>query len=237
MKKSYTIFLIASLLTVNLPAQEYFHNNVLNDSHPFSLAAGEESGTVIQKARRSFFRFGIRGGWGYRLGEVIEEAEEGMKGLKSGYGLGCEGYYHFNRFIGIGMDYAFFHASKSELLYDHDTYIHFLLPTFIFTVPIRRGNNIFSLTAALVGYTGLVEKTRQNNLTIKATGQDLASSLSIGYDFGLSRTSALGLRAAVYIASLGQATFSDGTRKEVVKFDGFREDLSTFQLTLGLRFR
>jgi hypothetical protein len=233
MKTNVTLFIVCCLTWTSAAAGE------TGISRDLARVEGESEQVAPRKTSRVSVR--VHAGWGLRLGELLEEEKDVMKNLMSGYSVNTGAYCQLNRFLAIGMDYAFFHSSNSDVnttLGVYNTSIHNVSPSAVFTLPSRGGNNTFIVTAAPIGYAAYIENAVLNAANTKIRGGNVGTSMSVGYDFGLSRHVMFGVRAALHAAVLKQYTVEiAGRGKQTVDLGDNRLDFSTLQLSVGLRFR
>jgi hypothetical protein len=195
---------------------------------------------VVSIAFPRYFRYGFRLGTGFRGGKLREDVKDAYKGTMAGIGGGLELFYHFHRNYGVGIDYSFYNAFGNENgrgdEHVMNTYIHYVLPSLILTFPARdRENSGLFVTCSPIGYAGFFERHRVDGFDVWIRGGDVASSFDVGYDFGLNPRTSLTLSAGVRSASLGKIKYDTGQVVELDKKE--RENISSFHLSLGLRFR
>ncbi|MDR2414913.1 MAG: hypothetical protein LBD64_08020 [Odoribacteraceae bacterium] len=183
---------------------------------------------------------GLRGGWSYRVGNILEEEEEILENLLSGYNVNADAYYHLNRFLAVGIDYTFSRATNPDanpVLGVYSTGIHNACPSVVFTLHSRDRNNAFVATLCPVGYAGYVEKSVTDGVNVLIKGGNVETSTSVGYDLGLSRHVMLSARVAFHSANLKKMTAKSKYGKTTIDLGDDRLDFSMLQLSIGLRFR
>lgn len=207
-----------------------------------------EQATVEVQAfsKNESFYFFVDGGWGYRSGEAIKTDLPGMDNylekLRSGFCIKIGWHYYWNKFYGMGMEYALFKASASEekmIIPDKgvgniedNTFIHYIGPTFNAMSPTRRGRNAWILSGG-IGYLGYKDRAIVNT-PMEIKGSTVGVNIALGYDIRLADKIAMGIKFTSMVGVLGKAKFISTFHSETINLDK-KENLSYISLTLGFR--
>jgi opacity protein-like surface antigen len=198
------------------------------------------------------FRISLQGGWSYRLGKVADvqtELKEYIKGLKSGFHLGVDGGFFFNRNYGCGLKYAYFNTNneldnvtvtdrfgqqKTGLMKDN-IHIHYIAPAFYSRFPVADNKLVF-LAGASIGYLRYVDNAvLVDDMTI--TGGTVGLGLDFGADYMITPHFGVGANLGLIGGSLNKVKYNDGTGEVDVDLeDGQRENLSRLDISAGVRW-
>ncbi len=199
------------------------------------------------------WRFAMNGGYSWQTAKISGSynsfERDYIEGLKSGYHLGGEIDYFFNEGTGISLQYNQFHSSNSTqataqmtngqivsgLLSDKiNTY--FIAPGITWRVLSRTHRNAF-LFGISVGY---IHYDDEGLFIIPSeiSGSSVGFSYDLGYDIGLSQSTALGLGFAWKLGTLSSVRMTkNGTSQSVSLNDNERIGIGHLDFSIGLRFR
>ena len=212
----------------------------------------------------SRLRLSLNGGAGY-IYSSSEKAEESMiawgtaaddarayyNDLKLGiYGSGDITFMVTPR-VGTGLRYKFFYTDAGiEGFYDPDDgmylmygtysehiYVNFAGVSLFYTEPLFRSRRLSlfaSWAAGLALYRNEAETFRGNLLI---TGKSLGMDGSLGLEYRLTPSVALGTELSAFNSLLRKVEMTDGTNTETLELEDENiENLSRFELSLGIRF-
>lgn len=184
----------------------------------------------------SHLRFAVSGGWGYRLGKA--NGDELVKKIRNGFSLGADGHYLFDGHNGLGLQYSFFHKTYSENMLEDKTNIHYIMASYCHLSPAKKENSGFMVQYG-IGYAGAKLSGKMYGYTGKITGGTATTALAVGYNFGVSSSTALCLKVSLQAANLRRLKVSDNAgNKATVKLDKDESfNISTLNITLGAVFR
>ena len=199
------------------------------------------------------FRIGLQGGWSYMLGKVSSsvpaEFHSHFDALKTGYSLGGNATYFFNRMIGIGATYSMFrsaHSTDIEVV-DPDTYnfitgkladdlnIQYFGPSFNMRV-MSESQAVQFIPYASIGYVSY-KNDAAFVTAYNVKGNTFAYALGAGLDIALHRNIALGVDVSAIFGGLDRLEITDekGTRTLQLN-DGQLESVSRIDVSGGIRF-
>jgi hypothetical protein len=199
------------------------------------------------------FRLSFQGGWSYRLGKLADvgdaDLKEYIKGLKSGFHLGVDGAFFFNKNYGAGLKYAYFRTSnevdnvtvttpggesRTGLMQDKIN-IHYFAPEFWSRFPFA-DNKLVLLAGASIGYLRYIDNgVLVDPLTI--TGSTVGMGFDIGLDYMITPRFGIGANLGLIGGSIGSLKYNDGTgEREVSLADNQRENLTRLDVSAGVRW-
>jgi len=217
----------------------------------FQTAEVPENQT-IRKGTSSHFRLSVNGGYSRRIAEtysdIPEEFSDYVNKLKSGFHFGGEAHYFISEAIGLGIDYTSFMASnKMNNIYVVDRFgnkrygelsddisISFIAPSL--SVRFLNGDkkNALLLNFA-VGYMSYLDNAVVVD-SYKLTSNTLGTSLTIGYDIGLTENIAIGFQLTMLTGTLHQFTTDNGYFTETIELEKDEyESLNRIDLSIGIR--
>lgn len=190
----------------------------------------------------SSFRLAVNGGWGYRIGKAPKGTKDYVDKLRSGLSLGLDAHFFLDRLNGLGIEYFYFHKNSTYYALKENTNIHFIGPSYCLRSSSKSGKNAFLLSAALgySGYTNDAKGIPADGGTIdgKLSGGTFGTTFALGYDIGISPKMALGIKVALHGANLTKISLKSNGVKVTTKLEeGEEENISTLNVTVGLRFR
>lgn len=185
------------------------------------------------------FRLSIDAGWGRRIGKTtggnnIETAY--LNKLKSGYVITASAAWFFSEQLGAGLEYSLFKTSHSSFGANDNINIHFIGPQFIGRLysPTKKSAFIFSWA---LGYIMMADRGSLDGIKLKMKGGTIGSILTIGYDIGISKNIAFGVKLGLNGGALSKYTItSNGKEYEVSLEENQRESLVHLYINAGLRF-
>lgn len=196
----------------------------------------------------SSFYWEVNAGWGYRTASISPDITGGLydflKKMKSGFQLNTSLIWFFNEYVGVGGGYTLFASSHMGRQVYIDTessvpelsdrlYLHYIGPEIVCRFRHHEGKNAF-LAFWQLGYGAYREKMEMMETAVKMQGGTFILNIAVGYDFGLSRHTALGCKIHWTAGALRRCTIN-GERMEL-RGDA-KENISTIGISLGFRFR
>ena len=199
------------------------------------------------------FRFDINSGYSYqpvRLSKSIpDDFRNYYNQLKSGHHIDGGMIFYFNEIYGIGAKYYLYKSSNSlENIYIEDiegtrTYgrmsddmvVTFIGPSFSTRFMSRNKKNAF-ITNFSIGY---MDYTNDKVIIRKyrMTGNTLGLAMDTGYDIGISKNLALGLKVSLTSGTLFKYDWQDGNTTRTIELEpGAYESLYRADFSAGLRF-
>lgn len=207
----------------------------------------EPDSTLIQPeveaafADNSRFRFGVNGGYGYRLfrsGNRLNAADQKyVKDLKSGIAFGGElAYFFWNKF-GISLNYdRYLSKAATESNQSEDVMIQFVGGSVIHRSVSKNGRNII-LSSLLVGYQPYRNYTLVGNENLLFTANTMGWGISAGVEHRFSRKFAMNLTGTAIMGAVYRLKRATSINTEILhlsKDDSV--DLSRVSVSLGFKF-
>jgi hypothetical protein len=197
-------------------------------------------------------RFALNGGYSYRVGKVPDgldaERRDYIRKLKSGFHVGTDLSFYFNKKFGLRAKGIFSRASNSmeasitdldgnffsTIMSDQIT-ISFIGPMLSMRLLDNTIHDHFMLNVSL-GYMGYT-----NNVVLaypyKLKGKTAGFLLDIGYDRTLTKNFAIGLQLSLIAGILTKYTLKSGSYWETVKLSqNSYESLIRIDASIGIRF-
>ncbi len=235
----------ADVLRVDLESQVALQPNDLADFSgnsqdviPVDFLGEKKTAPVFDK-----WRFGVQGGYAYRTGKISNQLpaayRDYLKKLKSGYTIGGDLHYFSVETLGFGLRYDY-NRSKNSLSgangIEEDISMHYFGASMLNRYIMQGGKASF-----LLGINMGAQTYRDDALLSGArkviTGSNLGLGMETGVDFKLSPGAALHIGASFLMSNLRKIKVDHGTHQESIELDkDDMENLSRFQLTLGLKF-
>ena len=201
----------------------------------------------------SKFRIGFRGGFSYLLAKLPEgidnNTKDYLKSFKTGYNLGINANYFFNKMFGIGLKYSFFKTkANGTLLFDdgqggivnlnisENRSDNFFGASFVVRVLNKFNKNAF-IASASTGYLSYNNNLIIGSVPLNIKGSTLGFVLDVGYHLSLSQNLSLGFSLSAMLGALNKFTIDDGFSSETVDLaEGEFESMSRIDLSIGLSF-
>lgn len=210
--------------------------------------ASIQSPVEEQKTDYQCLRFNAFGGWSALTSGleslVSNDYNNYKEDLESGYHLGVDAGYYFNKMMGFGVNYHYF---KTENALDDVTVgaltgnmkdaisIHYVGPYISCRLlsPSSRNMAYLNLGIGYLNYRDEAEFTNKYSIT----GETVGASVGLGYDVAVSNNIAIGFELFYVAGTLTEYDMHDGTTTTTVKLD---EDnyahLNRLDLSIGLRY-
>ena len=191
------------------------------------------------------WRLAINGGWSLRLAKVIETNSSSqtdyLRELKSGYAYGADVTYFWSKKSGIGAKYDVY-RSKNEyydisgpLLLSDDISITYIGPYYSSRFLTSNKKNSLFMNLGL-GYVGYKDDAFVLNSDLLLTGGTAGLLVEVGYDFGLSKSFAMGIQVSLIGGTLTQYKIDDGFNTQTIELNEDEyEGLGRINISVGLR--
>jgi hypothetical protein len=199
------------------------------------------------------FRLALNGGWSWQTAKISNSLNsferDYLEKLKSGFHYGGEFDFFVGEATAVSIQFNQFHSSNSAnasaqlangsivtgTLSDKID-IMYVAPGIMWRVqsPTKINAFLFGLSLGYMHY-----KDEGNFLTsTEVSGNNFGISYDLGYDIGLSKSTALGLGFSWKIGTLTSVRMTQNGISQTVKFnDNERLGIGHLDLSLGLRFR
>lgn len=231
-------------------------NTIIADSlvkgHVFKFYNTKFAKNSDLRGQYQHFRIALNAGISSDLTRIdnslATEFKDYYRDLKTGYHLGADLTYYFNRYFGAGLKYCIFRTSNEMGIYmenengirrygnlSDDIAITFIGPTFSTRYLNPRNKNAL-ITGISLGYLKYA-----NDMVLmdkfKLDGSSLGMIIDFGYDIGFSENFSLGFQIALISGTLTQVDVTNGTTTQNIQLDsGEEESLYRFDFSIGLRF-
>jgi hypothetical protein len=193
----------------------------------------------------------LSGGASYLLDPIADDTEfrDYYQNLKTGYNLGLDVNYYFNKTIGVGLKYNYFASSSStegtsneggilsEWNISENIMINFAGPTFLARFLSAKNNNAFILGAS-VGYIWYKDDAVLLDPVI-ISGSSLGLNFDASYHISISKKLFLGISGSTTLGFLPTLTIDDGINAQTFDFDSFSnyKNISRVDLSIKLGFK
>ncbi len=197
-------------------------------------------------------RFALNAGWGWQTSKIPDNAAQFEKDylneLKSGSQFGLEYNYFVNQSTGIGLLVNLFHSSHSVYAsaqlangtivngtLSDNIDILYIAPNITWRILSPTKKNAFLLGVS-IGYMNYNNQASFNE-TMTLNGGTLGFSYDLSYDYGISKSTALGIGFSWKIGTLSSVDVTQNGVKKTVDFEkDQRLGLGHLDLSIGLRF-
>lgn len=220
----YIIPVKFELLKANNYNAPYFASSDTKQNSTINNDVAESDSGTISNIQKPFPRFkaSLSGGYTYRLGitspDISSDFKSYYKKMKNGYNINIDLSYYFTSHIGIGVKGNMFNTKNSIDIYDVETYeygklsddisIYYVGPFFtMHNFCGRRKQNIFYFNASL-GYLRYSDDNIVINDAISIKGNSVGMCADVGYDFGISKSFAIGFQLSLMYGSLYSVNYS-----------------------------
>ncbi|TLU92454.1 outer membrane beta-barrel protein [Dyadobacter sediminis] len=238
MNRIFSVFLLIFLLNcMQLSAQDPVISTEWR-KEPDSTAVQPEEETAFADLSR--IRFGVNGGYGYRLFRSViglnVADQKYVKDLKSGIAFGGELTYFFWKKFGIGLNYdRYLSKAENENDLGEDVMIQFFGGSVTHRSVSENGRNII-LSSLLVGYQPYRNYTFVGNENVNFTANTMGWGISAGVEHRFSRKFAMNLTGTAIMGAvyrLKRATSINTETLHLSKDDSV--DLSRVSISLGFK--
>ncbi len=210
---------------------------------------------IFNNQKYSHWRYGFNIAYGYQTAKsgayTNQTQRDYYNGLRSGYSLGADVTYFIQENYGIGFKYNRFNTANSLSNVpltpinggptvigniSNDIDIDFIAPCFSIRAIPKNDKNALIINFAL-GYVGY----KNSEMAIKkniATSSSFGMMLDLGYDVGLSKSTALAFQLSYLASTLSYQDVNDGTKTVRQTFDkNSLIGLGRVDVSIGLKFR
>ncbi|MBE0673375.1 MAG: hypothetical protein IH591_01815 [Bacteroidales bacterium] len=220
--------------------------------------------TILQPASYHKLRIGINGGGGYLYGSAEsavaqmvswgipqDQAESYYTHLKKGiYGSG-DVTWMLRPGIGLGIRYKFFDTSgRTEGYFDpqdgeiiffsefqEHIYVNFAGVSFFYGQKLGAAQRLMVYCAYAAGMSYYRDEARLFYGNILITGKSFGMDGSIGFEYHIRPGVSVGTEVSSFSSILRKVKMTDGSETETLSLEKENyENLSRFELSLGLRF-
>jgi len=215
----------------------------------------ELSQSYIAYLEYSKFRLAFSGGYSYLLGKTPEGIDntyrDYLKKFRSGFNLGLDLGYYFNKQYGIGLKYSYFNTKASApnipFIDDQGNLVrmsisenrsdNYIGPAFLMRFSDKTNENAF-IAGISFGYFAYNNKLKIGGVPLKAKGSTLGMVVDVGYDFGLSDSFSLGFMLSFKLGSISKLTFDDGFQSQTIDLPkDQRESMSRIDISFVLSLK
>ncbi len=184
-------------------------------------------------------RFAINIGYGHRTAPLADNIPSNMesyyKKMKSG--IAIEGLISgfTSEVIGFGLKYNLFRSSGTNDQYGEEKIsINFIGPSFTTRLLSPDKNNAF-ISSLILGRMGYTDKMQNGYRQLQ--GSTFGMGWDLGYDFKLSKYTALGFQLSLLSGTLTKLSLKNGISVTEIDLDeNEREGLGRIDFSIGLRF-
>ncbi len=220
--------------------------------------------TILQPASFHKIRIGINGGGGYLYGSTEsavaqmvswgipqDQAEEYYKHLKKGiYGSG-DVTWMLKPGIGLGIRYKFFDTSgrtegyfdpqEGEIIFfsefQEQIYVNFAGVSLFYGQNLGTGQRFMVYCTYAAGLSYYRDEARLFYGNILITGKSFGMDGSVGLEYQIRPGLSVGTELSSFSSILKKVKMTDGSETETLSLEKENyENLSRFELSLGLRF-
>jgi hypothetical protein len=239
MNRLFSIFLLINFLTcLRLSAQEPVITTEWRKEPDSTAILPEEEAAFADQSR---FRFGVHGGYGYRLfrsGIRLNVADQKyVKNLKSGIAFGGELAYFFWKKFGIGLNYdRYLSKAGNENDLSEDVMIQFMGGSVIHRSVSNNGRNII-ISSLLVGYQPYRNYTLVGAENLHFTANTMGWGISAGIEHRFSRKFAMNVTGTAIMGAVYRLKRTTSINTEILHLSkDDNVDLSRASVSLGFKF-
>ena len=199
-------------------------------------------------------RFSLDAGYARRTAKVADNIpaplKEQIDGLRSGFNFNTHLSYLIKSNWGLGIHYSLFKSSNETTFNEpfiindiearttsDDLSIHFIAPEFLYKSMSENEKHSFISTIS-VGYLKYKDEGTFNQISADIEGGTIGFGFGLNYDYHITPSVAIGAGAGFITGTLSKITTSanGGPSVETDLPNDQKENLSYFNLTLGLKF-